>query len=191
MRSIYRACLALSTEVSSEPGAPSGGPPPSLCLGQGRGYDCSGPRRLLPVKEPRVCVSPIPTPRAPHGSCPGLCRLAAKVVTPGGCGLVGWARFKEVEGGNKEESKVSEVCVGTSSQLLIYSIHKRSWVPRPGRSQEGRRISLALTGGEIRLEPSCGTSHPWEVPQVRVHFCVSKTDLIRFSSCFWIPCSHE
>ena len=73
-----------------------------------------------------MCVSPIPTPRPPHGSCPGVCRLAAKVVTPGGCGLVGWAGFKEVKGGTKEESTVSEVCVGTSSQLLIYSIHKRS-----------------------------------------------------------------
>lgn len=59
---IYRACLALSTEVSSEPRAHSGGPPPSLCLGQGRGYDCSGPCRLLPVKELRVC-QPHPDPQ--------------------------------------------------------------------------------------------------------------------------------
>ena len=120
-----------------------------------------------------------------HGSCPGVFRLGAEVVTPGEGGS--WwdgqefKRWRE----EREHSKVSAVCVGTRSQPLLYSIHKLSGLNTEARlSPGGKGHHLTLRGGKIKLGLPWGTSVPLVIPQVQVHFCVSN---IVLSSSFGFP----
>ena len=147
---------------------------------QGRGFNSSGP-----LQAAFTGVSAHPHLGNSHGSYTGVFRLGAEVVTPGEGGS--WWDGQELKRWReeREHSKVSEVCVGTRSQPLLYSIHKLSGVNTEARLSTGGKVHhLTLRGGKIKLGLPWGTSVPLVIPQVQVHFCVSN---IVLTSSFGFP----